>query len=154
MKSLHSAMTLSSLALRWEKKDSIGALSREQARADIDWMNPSSFRSCLKLAEVYCDPDPSESSHPARAVRCRALQSCPDTPHSPATDPCVPRWLCQASVQQIKGDQIINVYDLPFISPGFCETGAKISASNTSYILKYADFVRKRKYFGPSQGPF
>ena len=46
------------------------------------------------------------------------------------------------------------IYDLPFISPGFCETGAKISASNTSYILKYADFVRKRKYFGPSQGPF
>lgn len=47
-----------------------------------------------------------------------------------------------------------EIYDLPFISPGFCETGAKISASNTSYILKYADFVRKRKYFGPSQGPF
>ena len=47
-----------------------------------------------------------------------------------------------------------HIYDLPFISPGFCETGAKISASNTSYILKYADFVRKRKYFGPSQGPF
>ena len=47
-----------------------------------------------------------------------------------------------------------KIYDLPFISPGFCETGAKISASNTSYILKYADFVRKRKYFGPSQGPF
>ena len=46
------------------------------------------------------------------------------------------------------------IIDLPFISPGFCETGAKISASNTSYILKYADFVRKRKYFGPSQGPF
>ena len=46
------------------------------------------------------------------------------------------------------------IHDLPFISPGFCETGAKISASNTSYILKYADFVRKRKYFGPSQGPF
>lgn len=47
-----------------------------------------------------------------------------------------------------------TINDLPFISPGFCETGAKISASNTSYILKYADFVRKRKYFGPSQGPF